>query len=49
MLEAVIFMMVALMSTVALWRILAPTLADRQSAQPIRIRRDEDIVRRNRE
>lgn len=46
MLEAAIFMVVALVSTVALWRFITPTLADRQAQQPVRIEDDDELRRR---
>lgn len=49
MLQAAIFMAVALVSSLALWRLVAPTLADKQQAQPLRIPTDEELLRRKRQ
>jgi len=49
MLPAVAFMVVALVCTVALWRMLTPTLADKQQPEPVRIPTDEELLHQKRD
>jgi hypothetical protein len=41
MVEAALMMVAALAASVALWKLIAPALAHRTQAEPMRIRTDE--------